>query len=238
VVTGAQLYDQWFDWQPRPREEFAERAGLDAARTWVLYVGCSPWTGQSEAPFVRRWRDAIDPELQVLVRPHPKRPNAFDELDLAVFPREGHAPTDDESKADYFDSIYHSAAVVGLNTSAMIEAAILRKPVLTVLDPEYAEVQQGTLHFEYLLELLVVARTLEEHRAQLGRAIAEGDLGRSEPFVRKMVRPHGLDVAATPLFVDELERFAASAAPRRQRTPAVLRPLRPLLAPLAARAGR
>jgi hypothetical protein len=159
-----------------------------------------------------------------------------------VFPRAGHAPTDEESKADYFDSIHHSRAVVGLNTSAMIEAAIVGRPVLTVLDPEYERVQQGTLHFRYLLEvgggLLTVARTLDEHAAQLERAIVDGDDGRSRRFVAEFVRPHGLDVVATPLFVDEVERFAAGSAPAPQRTPAPLRALRPLLAPLATRAAR
>src|SRR6185437_6945977 len=29
VVTGAQGFDLWFDWRPRPREEFAARVGLD-----------------------------------------------------------------------------------------------------------------------------------------------------------------------------------------------------------------
>ena len=200
---------------------------------------------------MRRWTAALRTrggavaDLGVLVRPHPKRPDAWDGVDLpgvVVFPRAGHAPTDDESKADYFDSIHHSRAVVGLNTSAMIEAAIVDRPVLTVLDPEYERVQQGTLHFRYLLEvgggLLTVARTLDEHAGQLERAIADGDDGRSKRFVSEFVRPHGLDVVATPLFVDELERFAASSAPAPQRTPVPLRAIRPLLGPLATRAAR
>jgi hypothetical protein len=256
VVTGAQCFDEWFGWRPRPREEFCARAGLDPARPFLLYACCSPWTGQSEVDFVRRWFAALrehgglPPELGVLVRPHPKRPDAWVDEDLAdlpnlvVFPLRAHAPTDDESKADYFDSIFHSAAVVGLNTSAMIEAAIVGRSVLTVLDPDYERVQQGTLHFRYLLEvgggLVSVARTLEEHAGQLESAIAGADDGRarSESFVREFVRPHGLDRAATPLFVDEVERLAARPVARPRRTPGLLLPLRPLLTPLAARAGR
>ncbi len=251
AVTGAQCFDDWFVWRPRPREEFCARVGLDPARPYVLYACCSPWTGQDEADFLGGWLAALRAhggvlgDAGVLVRPHPKRPDLRldDEAGVVVFPRDAHAPTDAESKSDYFDSIYHSAAVVGLNTSAMIEAAIVGRPVLTVLDPEWERVQQGTLHFRYLLEigggLLQIAHTLEEHTGQLVAAVAGADMAaRASGFVAQFVRPLGLDVAATPVFVDEIERLAGSAAPRPQRTPASLRPLRALLAPVAARAGR
>jgi hypothetical protein len=254
VVTGAQCFDEWFDWRPRPREEFCARVGIDPGRPYVLYACCSPWTGQSEVDFVRRWTAALRAgggvlaDAGILVRPHPKRPDAW--LDVAagdravIFPREGHAPTDPESKADYFDSIYHSAAVVGLNTSAMIEAAIVGRSVLTVLDPDYERVQEGTLHFRYLTDprdgVLQAAHSLEEHVVQLEQAVAGRDDGavRAEAFVAGFVRPFGRDVESTPLFVDAVERLAGAAAPRPERTPAPLRPLRALLAPLAARAGR
>jgi hypothetical protein len=88
--------------------------------------------------------------------------------------------------------------------------------------------------------LLRVARTLDEHSAQLAAAVEGSDDGaeRAAAFVAQFVRPLGVAVAATPLFVDEIERLAGSAAPTPERTPASLRPLRVLLAPLAARAGR
>ena len=35
-----------------------------------------------------------------------------------------------------FDTAYHSAALVGLNTSAELEAGIVGRPVLTILAPE------------------------------------------------------------------------------------------------------
>jgi hypothetical protein len=256
VVTGAQCFDEWFTWEPRPRGEFLRRAGLDSERPYVLYACSVPWTGQSEVGFVRRWAAALRVAggdlagMQVLVRPHPKRAGDWAHADLSdlqgvvVFPADGQAPTDRTTKADFFDSIHHSVAVVGLNTSMMIEAAIVGRPVLTVLDPEFERVQRGTLHFAYLLEvgggLVRVAHTLEEHTRQLAESVAgeDGADERAHSFVAGFVRPHGLDVPATPRFVDEIERLAAAAAPRPKRTPASLLPLRPLLAPLAARAGR
>jgi len=255
VVTGAQCFDEWFTWSPRSREEFCGRVGLDPHRPLLLYACSVPWTRQSEVDFVRRWVRAIRAAggplagAGVLVRPHPKRPqdwahNPLSDLPgVVVYPSEGHAPTDDASKADYYDSIYHSAAVVALNTSAMIEAAIVGRPVLTVLDPEFHRIQAGTLHFRYLLEvgggLLGVARTLDEHMGQLAAAVAQaGGSAGAERFVAEFVRPLGLDVPGTPIFVDAIERLAEAPAPRPRRTPPPLLPLRPLLAPLASRAGR
>ena len=181
-------------------------SGLDPGRPFVLYACCSPWTGQSEVDFVRRWVEALrapaacSQTLGVLVRPHPKRPDDWDGVDLSTSPASSssratrHAPTDDESKADYFDSIHHAPAVVGLNTSAMIEAAIVGRPVLTVLDPEYERVQQGTLHFRYLLEvgggLLYASRDARRAR----RPARARDRGRGRrraraERVRRRVRP-------------------------------------------------
>ena len=221
AVTGAQCFDEWFDWPPRPREEFLARVGLDPGRPFVLYACSVPWTGQSEVEFVRRWLGATG--VQAIVRPHPKRAADWAGVDLGeaavVFPADGHAPTDHESKADFYDSLHHSAAVVALNTSVMIEAAIAGRSVLTIVEPEWERVQQGTLHFVYLLEvaggLLRVSRTLDEHAAQLGEAVrgADGGAKRAAAFVAEFVRPYGLDVAATPLFVDEVERLAAADAP-------------------------
>ena len=39
VVTGAAAYDHWFGWRPRvAHEAFCARAGLDARRSYLLYV--------------------------------------------------------------------------------------------------------------------------------------------------------------------------------------------------------
>ena len=40
--------------------------------------------------------------------------------------------------------------MIGLNTSAFIEAAIVGRPVHTIVVPEFAERQEGTVHFHYL----------------------------------------------------------------------------------------
>lgn len=230
LVTGAHTYDHWFTWRPSTsREEFCAKVGLDPARPFLLYVCSSRFIAPDEAAFVGEWlgrlRAAEDPllrEVGVLVRPHPANAAMWQEVDLTepgrttVWPREGASPTSGERKADYFDSIHHCAAVVGINTSAQIESAIVGRPVLTVLAPEFRETQEGTLHFEYLLSeggagLLYAARTPGEHVEQLGAVLRERDgfAARSDRFVETFVRPHGRDVAAAPRLVAAVEELAA-----------------------------
>ena len=143
VVTGAQSFDRWFDQQPsRSREDFARRVGLpEGGRTFVLWVCSALFPGSpSEAQFVLRWaaalRSSADPHLRdaaILVLPHPSRKRDWDDVDWRAVPNLtlwGDNPIDEESRADYFDSLHYSAAVVGLNTSAFIEAGIIGSPVM------------------------------------------------------------------------------------------------------------
>jgi hypothetical protein len=231
VVTGAHPYDQWFDRPPsRSRERFCERVGLRADRPYVIYLCSSLFRGTaSEAAFVEQWVSAIrssgDPRLKdlgILIRPHPARQDEWKHVDMSghrnlVF--WGAHPVDEESKDDYFDSMYYSAGAVGLNTSAFLEAAVVGKPVHTVLVDEISrDNQEGTIHFHYLLDLngglLRVARSLDEHVGILAASLA-GDGGgdpKAARFVEAFIRPFGRDVPATPKFVEAIE--ALGRAPR------------------------
>jgi hypothetical protein len=231
LVTGAQCYDQWWTRRPsRPREEFCARVGLRPDRPFVLYVCSSLFKGTAHEPsFVVEWIQALrgssDPRLKdigILVRPHPARLKEWAESDLSEYRNVafwGAHPVDHEAKDDYFDSMYYSAAVVGLNTSAFIEASVVGKPVHTVLLPEIStHNQEGTLHFHYLLTvnggLLRTARSLDEHVALLADTLA-GDGGgdvKAARFAAAFVRPFGAGVPATPAFVDAVERVVAAPA--------------------------
>jgi hypothetical protein len=222
IVTGAQCFDQWFDRQPsRSRAEFCRAAGLPSDGPYLLWV-CSALVHGSpqEAPFVVDWiralRSSGSPRLRdvnILVRPHPSRVAEWEGVDLSgqkavVW---GGNPVDGPAKADYFDSLAHSAAVIGINTSAFIEAGIAGRPVYTVIEPEMRDNQTGTVHFDYLVSvgggLLNVADTFGAHIAQLDAALARPRHG-VMPFIREFVRPHGLDRPATPIFVEQVEAMA------------------------------
>ena len=254
VATGAHSYDHWFDWAPsRDRYEFARTVGLPTEGPLLLYLCSSEFIAPDEAGFVRRWlrdlRARPEPELRdaaVLVRPHPQHAEQWRGVDLSylgpvsVWPPAGADPTDADSRRDYFDSLYHCSAVVGVNTSALIESAIVGRPVLTYLAPEFRETQRGTPHFAHLADggLLRVADSFEQHAVELASALSSGEGAPPEAraFVRSFLRPHGLEQAAAPRLVDALERLACTPA-QPLRAPALAPITRLALAPLAALAG-
>jgi len=254
AITGAQAFDRWFDRQPsRARDAFCRQVGLPDDRSFVLYTGSSIFIARAEVemPFVRAWIEALrasaDPavrRLGVLVRPHPYNGRAWDPdvfagvEGVAVWPRGGYDPVDEENRAGLFDSLWHASAVVGINTSAMIEAAIVGRPVFSIETPQFAGAQDGTLHYQHLLPenggFLRVASTLDTHVDQLAAALRDPDGARRElaRFVSAFVRPHGIDRPAMPLLVEAIERFAASPAPPPSRVTTGERVLRALLRPV------
>jgi hypothetical protein len=235
VVSGAQCFDRWFGRRPsRTREDFCRHVGLPVDRPYVMYV-CSTmvWKSPPEAQFAVRWirhlRASTDPVLRgaaILVRPHPGRLQEWEHVDLSTFEhvavsgRVGAAsagaayPIDDESRAEYFDALYYSSAVVGINTSAFIEAGIIGRPVFAILADEFSGTQTGTIHFSYLTEVgggvAEAGREFDEHAAQLAAGLRNEShhAERQRRFLEAFVRPHGLDQAATPVFADAVEHLA------------------------------
>ncbi|MEJ7891566.1 MAG: hypothetical protein WKF94_02865 [Solirubrobacteraceae bacterium] len=227
VVTGAHSYDHWFVREPSTtRRVFCEQVGLPADRPYVLWLGSSYFIAPDEIRVIRNWLAALRAaggplaDVGVLVRPHPSNGQPWRELDAfahtVVWPRAGAAPLSEGAKADFYDSIHHSVGVVGINTSAQIETAIIGRPVLTFLADEVADGQTGTLHFDHLRQaggegLLHVADTLADHLDELRRVVAaEGEPERRSAFLEAFVRPYGLEQPATPRFVDALEELARS----------------------------
>jgi hypothetical protein len=239
VVTGAQCFDHWFGWPPRPRDEFLAHVGLDPAKPYILYVGGSLFPAwRTEAEFCLDWIEAVrsstEPALSsasILIRSHPKRNREWQRVDFSRFrdvvlwPRVVESPVEDDQRADYFDSIYHSAVVMGVNTSAMIEAGAIGRAVHTITVPEFAASQTGVLHFRYLREvgggLVQVASDLEDHVRRLEDVLTGRDTDGEEAarrFTELFVRPQGIQVPATPIFVDAIETLARGGP--RERMPA------------------
>ena len=243
VVTGAPRFDAFFEMQPATtRDEFCRLAGLEAGRPIVTYLCSSKFVAGRERAFVERWigelrhgPDAALAGCNVVVRPHPGAMKYWFS-DAQSIPWPGPAtdkvaiarplndlrsvvigsPMQNASEVLY-DTIYHSAAIVGLNTSAEIEAAIVGRPVYTIIDPG-AGGQQGTLHFHYLLRgrggHVELAETFDRHRALLSEALAgRHDRHAIETFVRMFVRPRGTRTPVAPIVADAIEELATVHTP-------------------------
>jgi hypothetical protein len=249
VVTGAQCYDQWFDRAPsRSRDAFCAHVGLRADRPFILWTCSALFQGSpSEAAFVVAWLEALRGsdaaalrDVGVLIRPHPARRREWDEIALGQYPNvvlHGDMPADNDSKNDYFDSLFFSAAVAGLNTSAFLEAAVVGRPVHAILPEQFRDNQEGTLHFHYLRTegggLVRAATDFPTHHRQLLDSLSGVDDGRRPSFVEAFIRPHGLDVSASEVFVAAVESLAATPPPQPLREPLAITAVRLLLSPVA-----
>jgi hypothetical protein len=255
IATGAQPYDHWFATRPSlDRETFCRQIGLPSDRPYLLYLCSSPFIAPYEVDVVRRWLGAIrssrDERLRdagVLVRPHPQNAAQWADVDLsssgdvAIWPRAGANPIALDARREYFDSMHHSHAVVGINTSALIESGIVGRLVYSFRVPELAATQEGTLHFRHLTRngLLLLADTIDEHVSQLERSFdsAGRDRERIRQFIQLFVRPHGLDEPATPRVVRVIEEMGA-APPVPQKRPARVRTVQRVLHAALAAAAR
>jgi hypothetical protein len=223
IVTGAQAYDHWFATRPSAtREAFCTHIGLPPERPYFLYLCSSPFIAPQEVEVVRRWIRAIRGSscqrlrtAGILVRPHPQNAAQWADADLSefgdavIYPREGANPIGLDARSEYYDSMFHSHAVVGINTSALIESGIVGRLVYSFRVPELSGTQEGTLHFRHLKRegLLTLADTLAEHVAQVERSFesTEADQQRVRGFTQLFVRPYGFDEAATPRVVSAIE---------------------------------
>ncbi len=228
-VTGAQSLDHWFETRPAEAVcRFRAELGIAAEPKVILFVGSSKnmAPGDSEPAFVARWLSALraspHSELRsafVIVRPHPTNVDPWrqESLDAAappaavVVPREySGIPLSSGEVEQFHDSLLASDAVVGVNTTAMIEAAIVGRPVLTVNDGAFTHSQQQTLHFAHLAGAggcAIVADTIATHVEQLREVLANpgSRAAALEGFVHRFVRPGGLDRRATDCLCDALE---------------------------------
>lgn len=219
AVTGAPRFDPFFAMTPaRSRAELCEEYGLDASQPIITYLCSSDFVAEREVKFVEGWVRKIRrvPELEscnILIRPHPRSVRQWSDVDVPSWGRAG-LTLSRVLNADQllYDTLVHSAAVVGLNTSAQIEAGIVGTPVCTLLRPRFEKGQQETIHFQYLLRenggFVDVAADFHEHRRHLIDAIAgRQDREATRRFIERFVRPAGIDRPATPIMVDAIERW-------------------------------
>lgn len=225
-ITGAQRFDRLIDTVNGyilPREDFCRAVGLDADRKYILYV-CSTFilneqlkkSLDEDVLILEITRDLERHEetkgVQILVRPHPQNLTVIPALlaaggkNISVFPNPGEFPDTEEKRQMFYNSIFHSFAVVGVNTTAFLEAAALDKPCITVIDEVSSETQQLP-HFHHLANagFLEIAHNTNElaHILKNINAGVDAHADNRSQFVRDFLRPTGHPAVKT--YVELLE---------------------------------
>jgi hypothetical protein len=218
AVVGAANFDRFFEQVEASRHPSPEE------RKTIAYVGSSKNVAPDEPAIFAAWlaavRAAEDPRLRealVRVRPYP-----------GGLPwRRWEPPPDPLVLAERWSKEEHDRlaqllldadVVVALNTSAEIEAAIAGRPVVTFRAGPEAPGQEGSVHFQYLLErhggFVIDSSDLDAHVDTLSSVLdGEFDSDRLRDFVGEFVRPNGLDVAVSPLVAANICELAAHSRP-------------------------
>ncbi|MEQ1761244.1 MAG: hypothetical protein ABL986_23285 [Vicinamibacterales bacterium] len=247
VIAGAPRFDEFLACESTVlRKRFLTQLGFDRKAPVVMYVCSSAFVSGDELPFIRQWLAelrradlAAVRDCSVIVRPHPDVPllgpeHAGTKLDFGFdgSPATVRRPFDDPravvlstsgiTTQGLWECLHHSDAVVGLNTSAEIEAGLLGCPVLSVLAGDAADGQQTTLHFHYLLKqhggFVDVADSLPQHIEQLGTVLGadkttRGNIRRAVlKRAMSFVRPLGAARPVSELLADAIEREMAPPA--------------------------
>jgi hypothetical protein len=213
VVTGSPTFDYWFEMLPsRDRDEFCAGLEMRTGQQYVVYLCTSRGMIEDEESLILDLASELlkndqTRDLMLLVRPHPYNELKLERLqasNIRVFPRGGEWPDVDEAKQMYFDTLHYAKATIGINTTAMIESAIVDIPCVTIIDERYRSWQVDMGHFWHLMngDFLQVEYSYASAVDALGQ-IMQGEDVKCEQrrrFVRDFVRPNGMQIPANRLF--------------------------------------
>lgn len=225
IMVGSTFFDKWFGAERYlyDRKTFCMRVGLDPNRPIILYLGSSSniaadetWLAEEVYRAMRAHSDPDVSQAQLLVRPHPANARNYMRLEgiegLAIWPKIGTLPESRDAQSDFVNSVRHSVAAMGINTSGMIDNIILGRPCVALMTGRYVKTQDKAVHFSHLSKsgALEVAKDGIECVKIIKRLLAGDDKkkGARESFVEEFVRPYGIHNSAGDLCVSALEILA------------------------------
>ena len=223
VVTGAPRFDHFVDRSvSMDRNRYCESLELLPDRPLCLFLGSSLLIAPGEPAFVDRWVQAVRASADeavrrcnIVIRPHPQRHDEYGARQNDWGPSVALDRSDDPQRL--FDCLTHAAIAVGINTGAMIEAALVGTPVYSLLVPECAGGQQDTVHFHWVLRSLggfvELSHTLQGHLKMLGSALENSAVG-ERAGAESFVWAPGQAGRATTLTVNAIENAGGGEAPR------------------------
>lgn len=221
-VAGAAAFDRWFgDLKASSREEFCGKHNLRSEDPILLYLGSSKGTAGDETWVLEEIKKVLADipnsrlaNMQIIMRPHPDNTKYYNNMilkDVITLPKGGQWPGTEDALQLFYDSLAHSIAAVGINTSAMIETMIVGKPMITIALDRYAKTQSLAMHFRKLLseDGIVKVNNFEQFADEIQKTLSGSDRGKEgrKKFIEKHIRPYGLEVSAASKICDELEKL-------------------------------
>ncbi len=210
VIAGAPVYDPWFELTPSlDRASICLQAGINPEKPYILYLCSSRGISDNEIGLIRELTACLgkmEPAERpsVIIRPHPFNPVEPGEVEndwVKVFPKGGQRPDSDETRQLYYDSLHHSAVVFGINTTGFLEAALVDKPCVTLVNPLTNYGQEQRAHFRHLTEadFIEIAKDFEGLADCIAGIIKGEDAKKANRrnFVHQFLRPQGMNIPAS-----------------------------------------
>jgi len=221
VATGAPSLDFWFEQKPSmTAPDFLVAHGLPPDKPYILYLCSSQTIARNEHEFVAELIDLLQKEIgnrcpSIMIRPHPLNLRIWDDFKrdgVIIVPRDNRDIFYSKSARNlFFESFHYCSCVMGLNTTAMIEAAICDKPCMSVVDSRFSSTQENSGHFHHLSDagILYTAHNISETPSLL-KEVLDGDSKANcrRDFVAGFVRPCGIDQPAGRVTAEVLEELA------------------------------
>lgn len=220
-IIGSPMFDFWFEKREPSgsRADFCAKFGLDRSLPILLYLESSNSLTRDERWLVKKLHKLLLP-IQIIVRPHPFL-SAFEDFHFAsvkVIPPKGEWLNSERAIQLYFDTFHWCDVVFGINTSGLIDAAILDKPALSAKISQYRETQVNTLHFKQLLanDVIEMVDSFEGLIRVISNILAGRDKHQEQRarFVKEFIRPKGANVSAGEAAATEIEKKIASPSLR------------------------
>lgn len=222
-ITGSPVFDGWFS-KLKPsctRGEFCRQNRLDAKRAIITYLGSSRNIARDERWLVKALLGVLSESgdsqmsaVQIIFRPHPGNFKSYENMDIQnvfVLPKKGAMPDELSALQFFYDTLYYSAVVAGVNTSGTIDAMVSGKPCVGLLVPEYQKTHINTLHLQHLLQsnALYLIKDIGEF-PKIFRSILDGHdplCSNREFFVKNFLRPKGIRLSAGDNVMLEIEKY-------------------------------
>lgn len=229
-ITGAPRFDRLLNGENEyimAKGEFCRAAGLNGEKKYILYVGSTFLVTNefkkaiNEEELVLEIVDKLQENprtrgINTLFRPHPLNAGVVKTLlehkrtNISVYPLHGEFPDTEEKRRMFYNSIHHSIAVVGVNTTAFLEASALDKPCITIVTETFGETQQLP-HFHHLADagFLETVNGPEELANLVGK-IMDGMDARAEQrraFVKNFLRLTDSTKSAAEAYADLVEKI-------------------------------